>query len=77
MNTKQNAKRIDGKCYLMENMSMKLCDARTNFQLRSTTTNVQNDHKDRLDYAAELWKCDWPSLVFKLREDLNSEELED
>ena len=92
-------------------LSMKLCDARTNFRLRSNTTNVKMNRKSDPGYAAQLWKCDgcssldtqchimwcpvfaplWEGLdvnndkdivhyfqqVFRLRENLNSEELED
>ena len=91
-------------------MSMKLSDARTNFRLRSNTTNVKMNRKSDTGYAAKLWKCEacgnldmqchimWcpviPPLregldvkndkdvvhyfqeVFKLRENMNSEELE-
>ena len=39
-------------------MSMQLSDARTNFRLRSNTTNVKMNRKSDPSYAAKLWKCD-------------------
>ena len=38
--------------------SMKLTDARTNFRLRSNTTNVKMNRKSDPGYAAKLWKCE-------------------
>lgn len=39
-------------------LSMKLCDARTNFRLRSNTSNVKLNRKSDPSYAAKLWKYD-------------------
>ena len=91
--------------------SMKLSDARTNFRLRSKTTNVKMNRKSDPGYAAKLWKCEacgnldtqchimWCPVfaplregldvkndkdvvhyfqeVFKMRENMISEELEE
>ena len=38
-------------------LSMMLRDARTNFRLRSNTTNVKMNRKSDPSYAAKLWKC--------------------
>ena len=91
--------------------SMKLPDARTNFRLRSKTTNVKMNRKSDPGYAAKLWKCEacgnldtqchimWCPVfaplregldvkndkdvvhyfkeVFKMRENMISEELEE
>ena len=37
--------------------TMTLTDARTNFRLRSKTSNVKMNQKSNPAYAAKLWKC--------------------
>ena len=39
-------------------VSMNLSDARTNFRLRSNTTDVKMNRKSDPTYSAQLWKCD-------------------
>ena len=92
-------------------LSMTLRDARTNFRLRSNTTNVKMNRKSDPSYAAKLWKCygchsldtqshiiwcpafaplregldvnndkdivHYFQQVFRLRDDLDSKELDD
>ena len=38
--------------------AMNISDARTNFRLRSNTTNCKMNRKSDPGYAANLWKCD-------------------